>query len=166
MSLSRFNLEHLDNHGNFKSWCPMTDIGASRNESEETDQWLECTDANCVVFVTYKACKHPWLQPGTQQGSSLCSGGGMSEACFPGVGLEGSPRCIVKRRKENKLAQNRAWSPREDRNLLTCLAPTSWLSQQQFLRHSDHEGLQEGRYGVQPSVESENNPLSLWAGKS
>lgn len=161
MSLSRFNLEHLD-----KSLCPMTDSGAARNASEETDRCLECTDVNCMVFVTYEACKHLQLWPGAQRGSSLCSDGGTSEACFPGVGLEGSPRCIVKRKKENKLAQNRAWSPREDRNLLTCLAPTSWLSQQQFLRHSDHEGLQEGRYGVRPSIESENNPLCLWAAKS
>lgn len=53
---------------------------------------------------------------------------------------------LLRGKKENKLAQNRVWSPREDRNLLTCLAPTSWLSQQQFLRHSDHEGFQEGKW--------------------
>lgn len=37
---------------------------------------------------------------------------------------------LLRGEKENKLAQNRVWSNREDRNLLTCLAPTSWLSQQ------------------------------------
>lgn len=73
---------------------------------------------------------------------------GMCEVCFPGADLErGSPRCIVKGEKENKLAQNRVWSLLEDRNLLTCLVSTSWLAQQQFLRRGGQQGLGEGSVG-------------------
>lgn len=73
---------------------------------------------------------------------------GMCEVCFPGADLEGgSPRCIVKGEKENNLAQNRVWNTLEDRNLFTCLASTSWLAQQPFLRRGGQRGLGEGSAG-------------------
>lgn len=72
---------------------------------------------------------------------------GMCEVCFPGVDLKGVTKVHCYREKENKVAQNRVWSPLEDRNLLTCLASTSWLAQQQFLKHGEQEGLGEGSVG-------------------
>lgn len=112
MSLSRLNLEHLDNHcGSFKSPCPTTESGVARNASEETDQWLERMRVNCMVFISYKTWRHVLLWPGTQRGWSLGSDCGMCEACVPGVGLEGSPRCIVKRTKRKQTCSEQGVEP-------------------------------------------------------
>lgn len=112
MSLSRFNLEHLDNHcGSFKSPCPMTGSGVARNASEETDQWLERTRVNYMVFVTCKAWRQLLLWPGTQGGLSLGSDCGMCDVCFPGVGVEGSPRRIVKRTKRKQTCSEQGVEP-------------------------------------------------------
>lgn len=156
---------------------------------------FEHTDVNCVVFVTYRAWKQPrpgthralhlcsncgmcvivWCLLPTHPGSS--HGQGPREVCvyvrtveymkhvFLVLVWTDHQGALLKGKEENKLAQNRVWSPREGRNLLTCLAPTSWLSQQQLLGHSDHEGLQEGRQkggmGSEVSQSREQSTLSL-----